>query len=149
MKNIEYKIKDLQSRSSVEHTVKLMTSAGFKRCLTFEAWSNAIASCEQAPEERDRLLVDATNGLRSNMMVVPRGLDELPTAWLQGLPELWQQLCAMHPKWRYAAIQAIGVEDGILRLASSQEDMDADLSEYDKMRILLNLLLSPSSFFPL
>jgi len=137
-------------RTSAERTHWLMRQIGLHVCVS----TNVIESAFQLfqPEEpRQRLLDEARDALRPYLVLLPQGLECLPTCWLKALPGIWQDLCRINPRWAGTALGAVAHDHGVLRLVSAQEQnirLD-QISVFDLMRIDINARLYPSIWRPL
>jgi hypothetical protein len=99
----------------------------------------------------DQLLPQTREFFRSKAVIIPTGLDELPSCWLQDLPTvLWH---SRKPHWKHLPymISELGVEDGVLWVAFAQEQPNDEdrLTRWDELRMRLNLHLRPNLWTPL
>lgn len=137
-------------RTGVARTIWLMKQCGMQPCVSPNI-VEAIFPLIDSDEPRQQLLNESRNALRSRMVLLPKGLECLPSCWVKALPGIWSHLCQMNPRWAGTALSAVAYEHGVLRLASAQEQNIRlnQVSVYDQMRIEINSRLYPSIWRPL
>ena len=135
---------------SPERVQQLLRLDGYKRRMTAGVLGAAFdVCCPLMP--RAQLLSQTKGFFSTKAVIVPAGLDELPSCWLQQLPKLlW---CSRKPHWKMLPymIRSLGIEDGFLWIAFEQEQPtdETRLTSWDRLRMLLNLNLLPNLWCPL
>ena len=135
---------------SPERVQQLLRLDGYKQRLATGVLGAALERCRPATP-RGQLLSQTKGFFRSKAVIVPAGLDELPSCWLQQLPILLWRSRKSHWKMLPYMICSLGVEDGVLWIAFAQEQPadEIRLTCWDKLRIHLNLNLLPNLWCPL
>lgn len=141
-----------QDPSSPERLKRLLAIEGFAECVDTFTFRKALHLCAEGTN-RDNALASASDFFRSRAVLVPKGLETLPTVWLLGLPGiLWS---TRRPEWIHLPymIRQVEVADGLLQLRFAQEAMTRSGEErttaWDRLRLLVNASLYPSRWRPL
>jgi hypothetical protein len=140
----------LEQLSSAERLEALMEGLGFKKYSSPAVLVAALALHEGRFPRAD-LMKKVHDFFSQRAVFIPLGLEELPSVWLNGLAEiLWS---TRKPEWEVLPyfISAIGIENGILRIAYRQEQrvLGARITSWDQLRIVINLSLQPNFWRPL
>lgn len=135
---------------SPERVQQLLRLDGHKQRLVPGVLGAAFRMCLPAMPH-DQLLSRTKGFFRSKAVIIPTGLEELPSCWLQQLPILLWHSRKSHWKMLPYMICSLGVEDGVLWIAFAQEQPTDEirLTCWDKLRIHLNLNLLPNLWCPL
>jgi hypothetical protein len=102
-------------------------------------------------DQKNDYLRLAEEFFRSKAIIVPSGLDSLPTPWLRQLPDIiWN---TRKSNWEIIPymIRKIGHNDGVLCLQFAQElpNCSGRVTGWDRLRVQINLALQPNLWTPL
>ena len=128
---------------SVEHTSKIMAAAGFRR-VTQE--NEAASAARLLHQSHQVYLKSALSFFQGQCAMVPSGLSELPSSWLAALPQiLWK---SRKPHWHHLPyfIDYFKMEQGMLLISFAQEQQhpEGGVTNWDRLRIVINSGLYPS-----
>lgn len=137
----------LMDPSSTERLRDLLLQHGLREELDAETFVEAIALCSHE-SQRENILKDTIAFFQTRAVLVPAGLDRLPSPWLQALPGiLWS---ARKSHWTHLPwmICEVAASKGALRLRFAQESLrrpgDDRVSACDRLRVKVNASLYPS-----
>jgi hypothetical protein len=136
--------------SSAERFHALMEELGFKKCLSPAVLAAAMCLRKDHLPGAD-WLNRARHFFCQKAVFVPLGLEEVPPIWLSRLPDIiW---ATRKPEWTSLPyfIRIVGIESGILRIGFPQEQwvLGDRLTQWDQLRIGVNLALRPNYWRPL
>lgn len=106
-----------------------------------------------APQGRKRALSKTTKFFRTHAGLMPAGLETLPLPWLKALPGILWSL--RQPEWTQLPyiIREVFVTEGVLQIRFDDElqrdSADPYPSDFDRLRLAINLRLYPSCYRPL
>lgn len=136
---------------SVAHTRAVMARARQSECTPVHV-VNTLLGYNHAGIIllHQRALAEATEFFSTRCVIVPTGLDELPTPWLRALPRiLW---ATRKPDWTHLPYMLTGVSfaEGILLVRFAQEGQPKSerITTWDRLRITLNRSLYPTVWRP-
>lgn len=130
---------------SAAHVYELMRNLGCRLRLSEVVLSGAFEVL-QPHIERGRLLSEVSTFFLSRAILVPEGLDELPSCWLNALPTLlWATREERWEKLPYM-IRRLDLERGVLCVKFKQEQplRMTRLTRWDELRIYLNQSIEPN-----
>jgi hypothetical protein len=139
------------ARSSSQYLEYLLRVAGLEKKTDPDLFCQA-AMCLCRETAHAGAVSAAREFFRSRAVLVPEGLERLPTPWLLALPPiLWS---TRKPHWIHLPYMLSGVEvaRGLLLLRFAQEDdmeFGTRITVYDRLRVRVNASLYPSLYRPL
>jgi energy-coupling factor transporter ATP-binding protein EcfA2 len=133
---------------AAQHLELLMEQNGFQ---PLHSPTVIAAAWKLTRRSHRRALKLATDFFRAKAILVPRGLETLPTPWLLGLPGIFWSLRASYwigLPWR---IQRMACVRGLLLMQFARESQppDARLSAWNELRVAVNARLYPGRWRPL
>jgi hypothetical protein len=142
-----------QEPSPLQRFESLMDELGFTKCLSLTVHQAALELHEDQ-FSRENLLRQTKIFFTKTSIMVPYGVDELPTVWLGQLPGILWGARKQHWKYLPYFIRNLALESGSLRIDFVQEHMAqrniADtVSVWNQLRVMTNLSLKPSIWRPL
>jgi hypothetical protein len=139
------------SEPTTRHLLHLLSQHGYPPDTDTLHLLAALVVCE-GRKPRAEVLQEAKEFFRLKAVLVPAGLETLPTPWLKALPRvLWRTRKPHWDKLPYM-ISRVGMLDGLLSLEFAQEqprDQTGRITAYDRVRIAVNVGVYPSRFRPL
>jgi hypothetical protein len=135
----------LAQLESAAHVYELMRNRGCRLRLREGVLSSAFEVL-QPQIERGDLLSEARAFFRSKAILIPEGLDELPSCWLSALPTLLWATREDHWEKLPYMIRRLDLERGVLCLKFKQEQplKTTRLTRWDELRININRALEPN-----
>jgi hypothetical protein len=131
--------------SSAEHVQELLLACGLKQRV---APSVLAAAAELARPDawREGVVAEARQFFARRAGLVPNGLEELPSRWLQQLPRHLENR-DMGP----FMISSLAFDQGLLCVAFAHEvaSQTGRMTMWDDLRFVLNLSLQPNIWHPL
>lgn len=136
----------VDSYFTASHVESLMARHGRPRMWSTELISAAIKLSRR--RNRKILLKKVESFFLAHAVMVPKGLESLPTPWLEALPRiLWS---TRRPEWTKLPyfIDGVFMENGVLLLhfAQEQPNLDQKFTAWDRLRVVVNAGLYPSAF---
>lgn len=149
--NAHMKERELAYLQSAAHVHALVRSMGYRPAHSPAVLRAAVDMLQPSPMDAAELVEQAKEFFRTFAVIVPSGLEQLPSAWLGDLPRLvWD---SRKPHWTMIPymIRHMGIECGMLCLAFAQEMPTSGdrRTAWDRLRIHLNLGLRPNLWAPL
>lgn len=131
--------------SSAEHILERLLACGLKQKFA-PAILAAAAELLEPPASRDWVIAEARQFFAARVGLIPHGLEELPSRWLQQLP--------LHLEGREMGpfmITSLAFEQGVLCVAFAHEvgRKTGHMTMWDDLRFVLNLALEPNIWHPL
>ncbi len=136
--------------ASADHILKILRSHRLKQSLT-PAVVAAAAELAERTASREEVVSQARQFFNDRTGLVPIGLEELPSCWLQQLPTLlWNGHKPGEDMLPYMVLR-LAFEQGALGIAFLQEPLNKNgrVTCWDRLRLLLNLFLVPNLWRPL
>ena len=131
--------------SSAGHVQALLLACGLKQRIT-PAVLAAAAELLGPDSWREEILVEARQFFAQRAGMIPHGLEEIPSRWLQQLPQHLGNR-EMGP----FMITSLAFEQGVLCVAFAHEvgSKTGHMTMWDDLRFMLNLALEPNIWHPL
>lgn len=135
----------LAQLESAAHVYVLMRNRGCRLRLSEVVLSGAF-EVVQPRIERGQLLSEVSTFFRRKAILVPEGLDLLPSCWLSALPTLLWATRKDHWEKLPYMIRRLDLERGVLCVKFKQEQPleITRLTRWDELRIHLNQSLQPN-----
>jgi hypothetical protein len=141
-----------ENPASPERLKWLLYAGGRKERMDTLTFRKAVHLCAEGTD-RQEALTQSTHFFRTRAVLIPKGLETLPTPWLRGLPGiLW---ATRRPHWLHLPymIREVEIVNGLLQLHFAQEAMlngnDERVTAWDRIRLQVNSSLYPSRWRPL
>jgi hypothetical protein len=138
--------------NSVEHLKRLLRGEGFREQMDQPVFDAAV-DLSSSGFDREKL-IEVTNAFfRARAIMVPRGLESLPSGWLKSLPGIL--LTTQTPQRTHLPymICNLSQREGLLLMQFTQESIcelsGPRISAWDRIRIMVNTSLYPSRCRPL
>jgi len=131
--------------SSANHILGRLLGCGLKRKITPAVFA-AAAELLEPPASREWVIAEARQFFARCAGLIPYGLEELPSRWVQQLP-LHLEDREMGP----FMITSVAFERGVLCVAFAHEigSETGRMTMWDDLRFVLNLALQPNIWHPL
>jgi len=131
--------------SSADHILERLLACGLKQRFA-PAVLAAAAELLEPPASREWVIAEARQFFASRAGLIPHGLEELPSRWVQQLP--------LHLEGREMGpfmITSLALEQGVLCVAFAHEvgSKTGRMTMWDDLRFMLNLALQPNIWHPL
>ena len=131
--------------SSADHILERLLACGLKQKFA-PAVLAAAAELLEPPASREWVIAEARQFFVSRAGLIPDGLEELPSRWVQQLP--------LHLEGREMGpfmITNLAFEQGVLCIAFAHEvgSKTGLMTMWDDLRFMLNLALQPNIWHPL
>ena len=131
--------------SSAERTMERLLACGLKQKLT-PAMLAAAAELLEPPTSRQEVIAQACQFFAARAGLIPDGLEELPSRWVQQLP--------LHLEGREMGpfmMTSLAFEQGVLCVAFAHEvgSKTGRMTMWVDLRFVLNLALQPNIWHPL
>jgi hypothetical protein len=132
-------------QSSADHILERLLGCGLKRKIT-PAVLAAAAELLEPPASHEWVVAEARQFFARCAGLIPHGLEELPSRWVQQLP-LHLEDREMGP----FMITSVAFEQGVLCVAFAHEigSETGRMTMWDDLRFVLNLALQPNICHPL
>ena len=136
---------ELAQLESAAHVYALMRNRGCRLRLSESVLYGAFEVL-QPHLGRGQLLSEVSAFFRSKAILVPEGLDQLPSCWLNALPTLLWATRKDHWENLPYMIRRLDLERGVLcvKFAQEQPQKVPRLTRWDELRIQLNQSLEPN-----
>lgn len=138
-------------RISVGHLEQLLTRAGLVRRVAPDLFVKVMAICA-AEFDHASAVLRAREFFRARAVLVPEGLERIPSPWLVALPGiLWS---ARRPGWTHLPymMNRVEVVNGLLLMQFAQEadsSFGRRITSFDRLRIRVNASVYPHLYRPL
>ena len=132
-------------QSSAEHILERLLACGLKQKFA-PAVLAAAAELLEPPASREWVIAEARQFFAVRAGLIPHGLEELPSRWVQQLP-LQLENREMGP----FMITSLAFDQGLLCVAFAHEvaSQTGRMTMWDDLRFVLNLSLQPNIWHPL
>jgi len=131
--------------SSAEHILERLLACGLKQKFA-PAVLAAAAELLEPPASREWVIAEARQFFAVRAGLIPHGLEELPSRWVQQLP-----LHLADREMGPFMITSLAFEQGVLCVAFAHEvgSKTGHMTMWDDLRFMLNLALEPNIWHPL
>lgn len=143
--------KQLRHFGSPEHVHELMERLRWEKKLTVPILTGALDLVGQSLCHSS-LLAETHEFFRRRAILVPSGIETLPSCWLTTLPSLL--LRTLKPHWSQVVpymITELRLEKGVLCFSFAQElpNVEKRFTRWDELRVTINRSLYPNLWRPL